>query len=156
MVGGGRLSDDDARYVLDGLATLPAQDDARESMRLLVDAGISVVCLSNGNRDSTEAFLDRSGLDGFVDQVITVADVQVWKPSPAVYAHALSCIGSAAHDVALVAVHAFDCHGAHAVGLTTGWARRLEKHYPDLFTRADVIGDDLVEVASGLVALSPD
>ena len=57
---------------------------------------------------------------------------------------------------ALVAVHAFDCHGAHAVGLTTGWARRLEKHYPDLFTRADVIGDDLVEVASGLVALSPD
>lgn len=156
VVGGGRLGDDDVRYVLDGLATLPAQDDAREAMRLLVEAGMSVVCLSNGNRESTEAFLDRSGLDGFVDQVITVADVQVWKPSPAVYAHALSCIGRPAHDVALVAVHAFDCHGAHAVGLTTGWARRLEKHYPDIFTPADVIGDDLVEVASGLVALSAD
>ncbi|MGB2920854.1 MAG: hypothetical protein WBC15_12090 [Mycobacterium sp.] len=58
-----------------------------------------------------------------------------------------------ARDVGLVAVHAFDCHGAHAAGLTTGWARRLERHYPDIFTPADVIGDDLVEVASGLIAL---
>lgn len=156
VIGAGRLCDDEVHHVLDGLATLPAQDDARESMRLLVEGGISVVCLSNGNRDSTEAFLGRSGLDGFVDQVITVADVQMWKPSPVVYEHALSVIGRSAHDVALVAVHAFDCHGAHAVGLTTGWARRLEKHYPDIFTRADVMGDDLVEVASGLVALSPD
>lgn len=153
VVGAGRLRDDEVRHVLDGFATLPAQDDARESMRLLVEAGISVVCLSNGNRDSTEAFLDRSGLDEFVDEVITVADVQAWKPSPAVYENAVSVIGRPAHDVALIAVHAFDCHGAHAVGLTTGWARRLEKHYPDIFTPADVVGEDLVEVASAMVAL---
>jgi len=58
---------------------------------------------------------------------------------------------------ALVAVHAFDCHGAHAAGLTTGWAARHERHYAEVFTRADVIGDDLVDVATGLVALSdPD
>jgi len=55
--------------------------------------------------------------------------------------------------VALVAVHAFDCHGAHAAGLTTGWAGRLEKHYAEIFTRADVTGDDLVDVATRLIAL---
>lgn len=55
--------------------------------------------------------------------------------------------------MALVAVHAFDCHGAHAAGLTTGWASRLELRYPDVFHPADVYGDDLVAVAEGLLAL---
>ena len=153
VVGGGRLSDDEVTHVLDGFATLPAQPDAEQAMQVLTDAGISVVCLSNGARESTEAFLDRSGLDRFVDQVISVAEVRMWKPPRAVYDHALARIGRPAADVALVAVHAFDCHGAHAAGLTTGWAGRLEKHYAEIFTRADVIGDDLVDVARALVAL---
>ncbi len=153
VIGGGRLSDDEVSHVLDGFATLPAQPDADQAMQVLADAGVSVVCLSNGARESTEAFLDRSGLDRFVDQVISVAEVEKWKPPPEVYQHALERIGRPAEDVALVAVHAFDCHGAHAAGLTTGWAGRLERHYAEVFTRADVIGDDLVDVAEGLVAL---
>lgn len=155
VIGGGRLSDDDVSHVLDGFAALPAQPDAEQAMQVLTDAGVSVVCLSNGARESTEAFLDRSGLDRFVEQVISVADVRMWKPPRAVYEHALARIGRPADEVALVAVHAFDCHGARAAGLTTGWAGRLEQHYAEIFTRADVIGDDLVDVARALVAL-PD
>lgn len=153
VVGGGRLSDDDVAHVLDGFATLPAQPDAEQAMQVLRDSGVSVVCLSNGARDATEAFLERSGLGRFVEQVISVADVRMWKPPRAVYEHALARIGRPADEVALVAVHAFDCHGAHAAGLTTGWAGRLERHYAEIFTRADVIGDDLVDVARALVAL---
>jgi len=155
VIGGGRMGDEQVGHVLDGFATLPAQPDAQPAMRELADAGMSIVCLSNGARVSTEAFLDRSGLDQFVDQVISVADVRMWKPPRAVYDHALSAVGLPAADVALVAVHAFDCHGAHGAGLTTGWAGRLEKHYAEIFTRADVIGDDLVDVATRLTAL-PD
>ena len=153
VIGGGLLSDEQVAHVLDGFATLPAQPDAGPAMRVLADAGMSIVCLTNGARESTEAFLDRSGLDQFVDKVVSVADVRMWKPPRAVYDYALSCVGRPAADVALVAVHAFDCHGAHAAGLTTGWAGRLEKHYAEIFTRADVIGDDLVDVASRLIAL---
>lgn len=153
VIGGGRLGDGDVQHVLDGFATLPAQPDAERAMQVLADAGVAVVCLSNGARESTDAFLDRSGLHRFVEQVISVADVRMWKPPRAVYDHALSRIGRPAADVALVAVHAFDCHGAHAAGLTTGWAARLERHYAEIFTRADVIGEDLVEVAKALVAL---
>ncbi|MCY7340679.1 MAG: HAD-IA family hydrolase [Pseudonocardia sp.] len=155
VIGGGRLGDGDVQHVLDGLATLPAQPDAEQAMQVLADAGVAIVCLTNGVRESTEAFLGRTGLDRFVDQVISVTDVRMWKPPRAVYEHALARIGRPAADVALVAVHAFDCHGAHAAGLTTGWAGRLERHYAEIFTRADVIGDDLVEVARGLVDL-PD
>jgi len=153
VIGAGRLTDDDVSHVLDGFATLPAQPDAEPAMQALADAGVAMVALSNGAQKSTEAFLDRSGLDRFVDQVISVADVGKWKPPPEVYRYALDRIGRPAADVALVAVHAFDCHGAHAAGLTTGWAGRLERHYAEIFTPADVVGEDLADVAAGLVAL---
>lgn len=44
-------------------------------------------------------------------------------------------------------------NGARAAGLTTGWASRRERHYPDIFGAADVEGADLVEVLAGLLAL---
>jgi 2-haloacid dehalogenase len=153
VVGRGRLGDDEVRHVLDGFAVLPAQPDAEPAMQVLADAGIAIACLSNGAQETTEAFLDRSGLDRFVEQVISVADVARWKPPPQVYRYALDRIGRPAGEVALVAVHAFDCHGARAAGLTTGWAARHEVHYGEVFNRADVIGDDLVDVAKALVAL---
>jgi 2-haloacid dehalogenase len=52
-----------------------------------------------------------------------------------------------------VAVHAWDCHGAHRAGLTTGWASRLEQHLAGVFVPADAVGTDLVEVARALVDL---
>ena len=98
-------------------------------------------------------FHDPSGLRPLVDQLHSVADVRVWKPPRAVYDHTVTHVDEPADKVALVAVHAFDRHAAHAAGLTTGWAGRREKHYAEIFTPADVTGVDLTEVATRLVAL---
>lgn len=122
-------------------------------MQVLADAGVSIACLSNGAREATDAFLDRSGLDRFTDRVISVAEIGMWKPPRQVYGHALARLDVPAADVALVAVHAFNCHGAHAAGLATGWAALMERHYAQIFTPADVVGEDLVEVATRLVEL---
>lgn len=150
---GGAVDDDGVAHVLAGFGELPAHSDVEPAMRTLAGAGVSMVCLSNGTAEVTTAFLQRSGLDSYVDQVISVADVASWKPPVRVYDYALDQIGQAAEHVALVAVHAFDCHGAKRAGLTTGWASRMEGHYADIFAPADVVGTDLVEVAQGLTAL---
>ena len=151
----GDLDDDTIARVLAGFHELPAHPDVEPAMRALSDAGISMVCLSNGTAETTTRFLEHNALDHHVDQVISVADVHSWKPPVRVYEHALHEIGRTPHDVALVAVHAFDCHGAKRAGLTTGWADRLEGHYSDVFTPADVVGGDLVDVARQLAALPP-
>ena len=149
----GDIDDDAVAHVLAGFGELPAHPDVRPAMQLLTDAGISVACLSNGTAETTTRFLERTGLDEHVGQVISVVDVQSWKPPARVYRYALERLGRSAEKVALVAVHAFDCHGARRAGLTTGWAGRLEGHYADVFAPADVVGTDLVEVARGLLAL---
>jgi 2-haloacid dehalogenase len=150
----GEISTDAVGHVLAGFAELPAHPDVEPAMRLLAEQDIRLVCLSNGAAQTTQDFLDRTGLARYVEQVLSVADVHSWKPPPRVYRYALEKTGSPAEQVALVAVHAFDCHGAHRAGLTTGWASRLEGHYADIFTPADVTGTDLVEVARGLLTLS--
>lgn len=152
-VSGYRLADGDVDYVLAGFAELPAHPDAEPAMRRLADAGIRMVCLTNGTAETTSAFLTRTGLDRFVERVISTGEVHGWKPPARVYRHALDVLELPADQVALVAVHAWDCHGAKRAGLTTGWASRNEHRYGGLFAPADVTGTDLAEVADALIAL---
>lgn len=147
------LDDDAVRHVLDGFGELPAHPDAEPAMRELADTGVEMVCLSNGAARTTENFLARTGLDVYISHVMSVAEVGAWKPARQVYEHALQRIGAPAERVALVAVHAWDCHGASKVGMTTGWASRLERVHPRAFAEPDVTGADLVDVARGLLAL---
>lgn len=55
--------------------------------------------------------------------------------------------------MALVAVHAWDIHGARRAGLLAGWVSRLEGHRSDLFDPPTVSGPDLVTVVRELLAL---
>jgi 2-haloacid dehalogenase len=152
-VSGYRLGGQDVEYVLAGFAELPAHPDAKPAMRRLADAGVRVCCLTNGGADTTAAFLARTGLEPYVERVVSVAEVGSWKPPARVYHHAADVLGLPLERTALVTVHAWDCHGAKRAGLTTGWASRLEGRYGSLFAPADVTGADLTEVADGLLAL---
>ena len=89
----------------------------------------------------------------YVDEVVTSSAVGTWKPAPAVYHFSAHTLGVELDRMALVAVHAWDCHGAKRVGAMAGWCSRLEGEPGDVFEPADVRGDDLVEVVEGLLAL---
>lgn len=125
------------------------------ALRRLSAAGVRAACLTNGAASVTEAFLTRAGLSDLVERVITVEEVQRWKPPGGVYRHAAQTVGVPVADLALVAAHAWDCHGAKRAGLTTGWVSRLECRYADIFALPDVTGDDLGEVVDRLLALPP-
>ena len=111
-VSGYRLADQDVEYVLAGLADLPAHPDAEPAMLRLAGAGVRGCCLTNGSADTTAAFLARTGLEPHVERVISVAEAGSWKPPARVYHHAADVLGLPPERVALVAVHAWDCHGA--------------------------------------------
>ncbi|GAA3929366.1 haloacid dehalogenase type II [Actinomadura viridis] len=152
-VGGYRIGEPAIEHVLDGFAALPAHPDLEPALRRLAEAGVRAVFLTNGARSTTEDFVARAGLGELVEGVITIGEVARWKPSAAVYGHAASVTGVPAGRLALVAAHAWDCHGAKRAGLVTGWVSRLEGRYAEIFAAPDVRGDDLVEVVEGLLAL---
>lgn len=140
-------------YFLEAFADAPAHPDAAPALARLTSAGVRVGLLTVGTAANTTAFLHRTGLGEYVDQLVTCASTGTWKPAPAVYRATAHALGTPAHRTALVAVHAWDCHGARRAGCLAGWCRRLECRYSDVFTPATVAGDDLVAVTDALLAL---
>jgi 2-haloacid dehalogenase len=138
--------------VLAAFRRLDAHPDARPALERLAGAGLPVVTLTNGTAANTAALLDRNGLDGLVSRVISIDEVRVWKPAAAPYLHAAGVLGVEPHQLALVAAHAWDVHGATRAGLLSGWVTRLEGPFPATFDRPDVTGTDLVEVVDQLLA----
>jgi 2-haloacid dehalogenase len=145
------ISDADVARAIAGLAELPAFPDAAPALKLLAEADIRVLCLTNGTARFTGAFLDRAGLRRYVERVVSVGDVGRWKPSAFVYRFAAELAQVPPEQVALVAAHDWDCHGAKAAGLTTGWVSRDAGGYSPVFLPPDVTGADLPEVVTALL-----
>jgi 2-haloacid dehalogenase len=139
--------------VLAAFRRLPAHPDADPALQALVDAGVSVVALTNGSADTTTELFEQAGLDRYVARVIGVGEAGAWKPAPTPYRHLVELLHRERGEVALVAVHAWDVHGASRAGLVTGWCSRLERRYPPIFDPPDVSADDLPGVAEALLAL---
>jgi 2-haloacid dehalogenase len=150
---GGALDDEQTRTVLAGFAELDPHPDVVPAVRLARESGVRIVTLTNGTARNTSALLRRAGIADDVERVLSVDDVRRWKPAAQVYQHAVNSTAVAADRVALVAAHAWDTHGAHRAGLTTGWVARLESDFPDVFDPPDVQGPDLVDVVGRLLAL---
>ncbi len=147
------MSDDEIDHVLEGFAKVPAFPDALPALQKLSEAGVTIGCLTVGDPENTRSFLAGADLETYVDHVVTSDVVGVWKPAPDVYHHTAKALGCELDRMALVAVHAWDCHGAKKAGALAGWCSRLEGEPGEVFQPADIRGDDLVEVVGGLLAL---
>jgi 2-haloacid dehalogenase len=150
---GSALSGETSQTILAGFAVLDPHPDVEPAVRMARDGGVRMVTLTNGSARNTTALLQRAGIDGDIEQVLSVDDIQRWKPAAEIYHHAASRTQVPPDRVALVAAHAWDTHGAHQAGLATGWVARLEDEFPAIYATPDVTGRDLVEVVSGLLAL---
>jgi 2-haloacid dehalogenase len=119
--------DPDRTEPLESLAELDAYPDAAAALRRLRDARLRVATLTNGSQESTRKLLDRSGLSGLVEQVISCDEVHRFKPHRAPYELALERVGQPA---TMVAAHGWDVVGARAAGLDTLWIDREEREWP--------------------------
>jgi 2-haloacid dehalogenase len=137
--------------ILAAFGRLDAHPDVRPALERASRAGVPVAALTNGSVAMTTSLLERAGLDPLFTRVISIDDVERWKPAPAVYRHAADVMGVEPGQLAHVAVHAWDLHGAHHAGLLTGWASRLEGTFPATFTPPDVTATDLIGVVDGLL-----
>lgn len=136
---------------LAGLGSLPAHSEVLPAFQTLHEAGMRIFALTNGSAANTARLLEGSGLTGLVERVISIDEVRRWKPARAVYLHAARVAGVAPAEMALVAVHAWDVHGAKQAGLQAGWVSRLEKVYHPLMTPPEVTGKTLDDVSRELL-----
>lgn len=140
------------QHLLDGFAELDPHPDAGAAFERLHREKIRIFTLTNGSAEVTRRLLQRSGLERFVAQVLSVDDVRHWKPRREVYLHAAACAAVAPEELALIAAHAWDIHGAGRAGLTTAYVAR-GKPYPGFMSPPHVTATSLSEAAEALIRL---
>jgi 2-haloacid dehalogenase len=139
--------------VLEVFRELPPHPDVRPAFERLNQSRIPTVALTNGAATTTSHLLRRARLDTFVERIISIVEVQCWKPRRDIYLHAAQVMGVPPARLALVAAHAWDIAGANAAGLVTGWVSWKEKFFHRAMGAPAVSGATLVEVVDALMSL---
>jgi 2-haloacid dehalogenase len=122
-----------------GFAELDVHPDVAAGMRELAGAGYRLVTLTNGSAAMSEAMLARAGVLGLLEHRLSVEDAGRWKPAREPYVYAARVCGAEPEEMALVAVHPWDVHGAQRAGLTGAWVNRSGTDYPTYLPDPDVI-----------------
>jgi 2-haloacid dehalogenase len=137
---------DRADGVLHGLGELEPYPDAEEAIGRLAAAGVRIATLTNGGEEHTRGLLERAGLAGAVELVITVDEVRAYKPHGAPYRRAAERLGLPLDRMTLIAAHGWDVVGATSAGMRAVWVERLERRWP-FPTSAPTRAPDLVTAA---------
>lgn len=146
------VSSERKQAVLGLMKALPAYEDAMAAFQVLTDACIRIFALSNGAAVATRELLEAAGLNGLVEEVLSVEDVKLSKPRPEVYLYAAQAAGVRPGEMALVATHPWDVHGARVADLTGAYVARGRPFSPVLKV-PDVTGETLLDVAQGIARL---
>jgi len=103
---------------------LDAFPDAREALSRLRAGGLGLAVLSNGAPRMLEVACGSAGLAGFLDAVLSVESVGIYKPHPSVYQLAVDRLGLAGAELAFVSANGWDAYSAKAFGLRVAWCNR--------------------------------
>ncbi len=122
------LGIDDAELrgrLLDLYMKLDCYPEVPEVLGRLKAAGMKTAVLSNGSPAMLAAAVEGSNLTDLLDAVISVDDLRIYKPTPAVYAQVGQRLGVDGAGVAFQSSNAWDAHGAAAYGFQVVWVNRF-------------------------------
>jgi 2-haloacid dehalogenase len=139
------------RRLADAYLALSPFPDTTLALQRLKSAGLQLAILSNGSRFSIDQVLSNAGLNGAFDHLISVEEVQLFKPDPRVYRLAETRTGCAREDILFVSSNAWDASGAAHFGLPVCWVNRQGGVFDELGTRPRHVVANLNELADWLL-----
>ena len=124
------LTGEDAVDVVNEMTSLPPHPEVYNGLERLFDAGFVMIALTNGSTKTANSQIENAGLHPFLRTVVSVDEVERFKPDPAPYHKAAELMGVSVGDLTLVAAHDWYCDGRrnrHRVRKTT----RCGLEHPD-------------------------
>jgi len=103
---------------------LSAYKEVPMMLAKLKAAGKKTAILSNGSPDMLEGAVDFAGIGIYLDAVISVEDVGIFKPAPKVYELVEQQMGCTRDEVLFVSSNGWDAACATGFGFQTAWVNR--------------------------------
>ncbi|ABG33386.1 haloacid dehalogenase type II [Roseobacter denitrificans] len=112
----------------------------------LKEAGLNTAILSNGSPDMLAGAVQSAGIDAYLDDVLSVESVAVFKPDARVYDLVLKRFGGDLGDVLFVSSNGWDAACATGYGFQTAWVNRASDPVDRLPWRPEHVLNDLRKI----------
>ncbi len=104
---------------------LPAYKEVPFMLAHLKAAGKNCAILSNGNKDMLDGAVDSAGIGLYLDALLSVDQVGIFKPATQVYDLVGAEFGCKPEEVLFVSSNGWDAGHAAAYGFQTVWVNRM-------------------------------
>ena len=135
---------------MDQYAKLTGFADSLDVLRAIKSKGLSTAILSNGSREMLSTVVTANGLTPYLDKVVSVEDVRLFKTAPQAYELLLKNFPVAKQEILFVSSNAWDALAAKWFGLDVFWVNRLAHPFEEIGERPDYEGTSLSEVLAVL------
>ncbi len=103
---------------------LPTFPDVKKGLMDLKLAGHKLYAFSNGSHTAIFKLLEHAEIISVFEGIISVEDIQTFKPSPDVYTHFCKKTQSKKSNTWLISSNPFDVIGAVSYGMKSAWIQR--------------------------------
>jgi 2-haloacid dehalogenase len=125
------LAADKKKQLMDAYLSLSAFPDVKPGLEALKKDGIKLAILSNGEPKMLEAAANSAGIRDLLDDIISVEEVKVFKPSPRVYYLVPEHLKVGDPELGFISSNNWDVCGAASTGLRTFWVQRSAAEVPE-------------------------
>ncbi len=140
------LSPESENRLMDQYARLICFPDSLNVLQEIKSRNISTAILSNGSREMLATVVQSNGLKPYLDQVVTVEDVRLFKTAPQAYELLLKAFPVKKEEVLFVSSNAWDALAAKWFGFDVFWVNRLGHPFEEIGERPDYEGASLSKV----------
>ncbi|MBU3622715.1 haloacid dehalogenase type II [Polynucleobacter sp. AP-Latsch-80-C2] len=140
------LSADKERRLMDQYAKLTGFEDSLSVLKTIKQKGISTAILSNGSREMLATVVESNGLKPYLDQVVTVEEVRLFKTAPQAYALLQEAFPVKKEEILFVSSNAWDALAAKWFGFDVFWVNRLGHPFEEIGEVPNYEGNSLSKV----------
>lgn len=123
-------------------------EDSLMVLKTLTKKGISTAILSNGSREMLATVVESNGLKPYLNKVVTVEEVRLFKTAPQTYQLLLKEFPYQKNEVLFISSNAWDALAAKWFGFDVFWVNRLGHPFEEIGDKPTYEGKSLTEVLS--------
>lgn len=140
------LSSGNEKRLMDQYAKLTGFEDSLSVLQTIKGKGISTAILSNGSREMLATVVESNGLKSYLDKVVTIEDVRLFKTAPQAYELLLNAFAVKKEEILFVSSNAWDALAAKWYGFDVFWVNRQGHPFEEIGEKPDYQGGSLTEV----------
>jgi len=134
------------KRLMDQYAKLTSFEDSLIVLKTIKEKSLATAILSNGSREMLTTVVESNGLKPYLDKVVTVEDIRLFKTAPQAYELLSKAFPVKKEEILFVSSNAWDALAAKWYGFDVFWVNRLGHPFEEIGEKPNYEGNTLSQV----------